>query len=118
VSQRPGLAARAFVDEACARTVAHTFASPSAVRQIVDSLNAVPLLHPVVGTPCFSNAALKGFRLALLSPGRAAPVAVATWVGCGNVALDIGGNRYFLWLDTGETAGNRLAEAFITGSLP
>ncbi len=97
----------------------HTFTSRSAVRRLVAALNAVPIARPVPGNFCFpTQAGLHGFRFVLLSPGRTAPVAVATWTGCGTVALDIAAKRYFLWPDTADQAAGLLAVSFMSGSIP
>ena len=98
--------------------VDHTFSSEANVRKLVGWLNAAPLLRFPAGNACFSGSPASGFRFTLFAAGRAQPVGTATWNGCGGVTLDIADHRYYLWLDTDQTAGNRLASAFMSGSVP
>jgi hypothetical protein len=95
----------------------HTFSSEANVRKLVGWLNAIPLLRFPAGDACFSGSPASGFRFTLFGGTGASPVAVATWNGCGGVALDIAGKRYYAWLDTDQTAGNRLAAALMSGSI-
>jgi hypothetical protein len=98
--------------------VGQTFTSRAKVRDLIAWLNAVTLLRPQAGTPCFSSDALHGFRFVLLAPGRATPAAVATMYACGGAGLDVAGKRYFLWLDSGDRASDLLSFAFMGGSIP